>query len=161
MAEVRKFTKRLSKPGTAAELRQSVSEAVRSSFVLVSEGRHGSARLGTAVPRAAPAGAAPRLGSGGGRGRERQGMLRAGEEEKERAGQGMGMGMGEVGATCSPCARLNVARRCEDRRNRRFCRLGLGLGSAPVAGAGINKKPSVPGSERTGAGTHPGRVQAI
>uniref|UniRef100_H9G9U5 Dedicator of cytokinesis 11 n=1 Tax=Anolis carolinensis TaxID=28377 RepID=H9G9U5_ANOCA len=29
MAEVRKFTKRLSKPGTAAELRQSVSEAVR------------------------------------------------------------------------------------------------------------------------------------
>ncbi|XP_077597849.1 dedicator of cytokinesis protein 11 isoform X2 [Stigmatopora nigra] len=31
MSEVRKFTKRLSKPGTAAELRQSVSEAVRSS----------------------------------------------------------------------------------------------------------------------------------
>uniref|UniRef100_A0A8B9NA04 Dedicator of cytokinesis 11 n=1 Tax=Accipiter nisus TaxID=211598 RepID=A0A8B9NA04_9AVES len=31
---LRKFTKRLSKPGTAAELRQSVSEAVRSSFVL-------------------------------------------------------------------------------------------------------------------------------
>ncbi|CAI5793355.1 Hypothetical predicted protein [Podarcis lilfordi] len=31
MAEVRKFTKRLSKPGTAAELRQSVSEAVRAS----------------------------------------------------------------------------------------------------------------------------------
>ena len=37
MAEVRKFTKRLSKPGTAAELRQSVSEAVRSSVVLVSD----------------------------------------------------------------------------------------------------------------------------
>lgn len=36
MAEVRKFTKRLSKPGTAAELRQSVSEAVRGSVVLVS-----------------------------------------------------------------------------------------------------------------------------
>ncbi|CAM2120121.1 dedicator of cytokinesis protein 11 isoform X1 [Caretta caretta] len=34
MAEVRKFTKRLSKPGTAAELRQSVSEAVRSSLLL-------------------------------------------------------------------------------------------------------------------------------
>uniref|UniRef100_A0A8C8SES2 Dedicator of cytokinesis 11 n=1 Tax=Pelusios castaneus TaxID=367368 RepID=A0A8C8SES2_9SAUR len=34
MAEVRKFTKRLSKPGTAAELRQSVSEAVRSSQLL-------------------------------------------------------------------------------------------------------------------------------
>ncbi|XP_029113223.1 dedicator of cytokinesis protein 11 isoform X1 [Scleropages formosus] len=33
MSEVRKFTKRLSKPGTAAELRQSVSEAVRSSVV--------------------------------------------------------------------------------------------------------------------------------
>ncbi|XP_057710343.1 dedicator of cytokinesis protein 11 isoform X1 [Corythoichthys intestinalis] len=31
MSEVRKFTKRLSKPGTAAEVRQSVSEAVRSS----------------------------------------------------------------------------------------------------------------------------------
>nr|XP_056714924.1 dedicator of cytokinesis protein 11 [Euleptes europaea] len=31
MAEARKFTKRLSKPGTAAELRQSVSEAVRGS----------------------------------------------------------------------------------------------------------------------------------
>lgn len=68
--------------------------------------------------------------------------------------------MGEVGATCSPCARLNVARRCEDRRNRRFCCIGLGLGSAPVEGAGINK-PSVQGSERTGAGAHPGRVQAM
>nr|XP_008177201.1 dedicator of cytokinesis protein 11 isoform X3 [Chrysemys picta bellii] len=34
MAEVRKFTKRLSKPGTAAELRQSVSEAVRGSVLL-------------------------------------------------------------------------------------------------------------------------------
>ncbi|XP_018085480.1 dedicator of cytokinesis protein 11 isoform X2 [Xenopus laevis] len=34
MSEVRKFTKRLSKPGTAAELRQSVSEAVRSSVIL-------------------------------------------------------------------------------------------------------------------------------
>uniref|UniRef100_A0A8C3IR41 Dedicator of cytokinesis 11 n=1 Tax=Chrysemys picta bellii TaxID=8478 RepID=A0A8C3IR41_CHRPI len=39
MAEVRKFTKRLSKPGTAAELRQSVSEAVRGSVLLVSAGR--------------------------------------------------------------------------------------------------------------------------
>uniref|UniRef100_A0A3Q1GJC5 Uncharacterized protein n=1 Tax=Acanthochromis polyacanthus TaxID=80966 RepID=A0A3Q1GJC5_9TELE len=29
MSKVRKFTKRLSKPGTAAEVRQSVSEAVR------------------------------------------------------------------------------------------------------------------------------------
>lgn len=37
--ETRKFTRALSKPGTAAELRQSVSEAVRSSFVLVSAGR--------------------------------------------------------------------------------------------------------------------------
>lgn len=35
MSEVRKFTKRLSKPGTAAEVRQSVSEAVRSSVDLV------------------------------------------------------------------------------------------------------------------------------
>ncbi|XP_029462555.1 dedicator of cytokinesis protein 11 isoform X6 [Rhinatrema bivittatum] len=34
MSEVRKFTKRLSKPGTAAELRQSVSEAVRTSVIL-------------------------------------------------------------------------------------------------------------------------------
>ncbi|KAM7159693.1 dedicator of cytokinesis protein 11 isoform 3-T3 [Macrochelys suwanniensis] len=34
MAEVRKFTKRLSKPGTAAGLRQSVSEAVRGSLLL-------------------------------------------------------------------------------------------------------------------------------
>ncbi|CAH2315231.1 dedicator of cytokinesis 11 isoform X3 [Pelobates cultripes] len=34
MSEVRKFTKRLSKPGTAAELRQSVSEAVRSSVIM-------------------------------------------------------------------------------------------------------------------------------
>lgn len=41
MAEVRKFTKRLSKPGTAAELRQSVSEAVRGSVVLVSGGGTG------------------------------------------------------------------------------------------------------------------------
>lgn len=36
MSEVRKFTKRLSKPGTAAELRQSVSEAVRTSVIVVS-----------------------------------------------------------------------------------------------------------------------------
>jgi hypothetical protein len=42
MAEVRKFTKRLSKPGTAAELRQSVSEAVRGSVVLVSGRATGS-----------------------------------------------------------------------------------------------------------------------
>uniref|UniRef100_A0A8C9ZTI8 Dedicator of cytokinesis 11 n=1 Tax=Sander lucioperca TaxID=283035 RepID=A0A8C9ZTI8_SANLU len=34
MSEVRKFTKRLSKPGTAAEVRQSVSEAVKSSVDL-------------------------------------------------------------------------------------------------------------------------------
>ncbi|KAM4612252.1 dedicator of cytokinesis protein 11 isoform 2-T2 [Polymixia lowei] len=34
MSEVRKFTKRLSKPGTAAEVRQSVSEAVRTSVVV-------------------------------------------------------------------------------------------------------------------------------
>lgn len=47
MAEVRKFTKRLSKPGTAAELRQSVSEAVRGSVVLVS-GR-GTGHLGGRV----------------------------------------------------------------------------------------------------------------
>uniref|UniRef100_A0A671XVA1 Dedicator of cytokinesis 11 n=1 Tax=Sparus aurata TaxID=8175 RepID=A0A671XVA1_SPAAU len=37
MSEVRKFTKRLSKPGTAAEVRQSVSEAVRSSGDLVEQ----------------------------------------------------------------------------------------------------------------------------
>ncbi|AWP00806.1 putative dedicator of cytokinesis protein 11 [Scophthalmus maximus] len=37
MSEVRKFTKRLSKPGTAAEVRQSVSEAVRSTVDLVGE----------------------------------------------------------------------------------------------------------------------------
>ncbi|KAJ8337720.1 hypothetical protein SKAU_G00366860 [Synaphobranchus kaupii] len=34
MSEVRKFTKRLSKPGTAAELRQSVCEAVRTSVIV-------------------------------------------------------------------------------------------------------------------------------
>uniref|UniRef100_A0A8C6Q4W9 Dedicator of cytokinesis 11 n=1 Tax=Nothobranchius furzeri TaxID=105023 RepID=A0A8C6Q4W9_NOTFU len=34
MSEVRKFTKRLSKPGTAAEVRQSVSEAVKSTVEL-------------------------------------------------------------------------------------------------------------------------------
>lgn len=37
-AETRKFTRALSKPGTAAELRQSVSEVVRGSVVPVSEG---------------------------------------------------------------------------------------------------------------------------
>ncbi|XP_043953898.1 dedicator of cytokinesis protein 11 isoform X2 [Gambusia affinis] len=37
MSEVRKFTKRLSKPGTAAEVRQSVSEAVRSTGDLVEQ----------------------------------------------------------------------------------------------------------------------------
>lgn len=38
-AETRKFTRGLSKPGTAAELRQSVSEVVRGSVLLVSAGR--------------------------------------------------------------------------------------------------------------------------
>ncbi|XP_034532967.1 dedicator of cytokinesis protein 11 isoform X3 [Notolabrus celidotus] len=37
MSEVRKFTKRLSKPGTAAEVRQSVSEAVRTPLDLVEQ----------------------------------------------------------------------------------------------------------------------------
>lgn len=89
MSEVRKFTKRLSKPGTAAELRQSVSEAVRSSFVLVSgkEGSSGSVRRG-AVRRYL--GQLPARGNGGERGGDGQGMLRAGEEEEERDGQGMG-----------------------------------------------------------------------
>lgn len=36
-AEARKFTRGLNKPGTAAELRQSVSEAVRTSVLVVSE----------------------------------------------------------------------------------------------------------------------------
>lgn len=35
--ETRKFTRGLSKPGTAAELRQSVSEVVRTSVLVVSE----------------------------------------------------------------------------------------------------------------------------
>lgn len=89
MSEVRKFTKRLSKPGTAAELRQSVSEAVRSSFALVSgeAGSPGSVRHG-AVQRYL--GQLPARGSGGGRDGDGQGMLRAGEEEEERDGQGMG-----------------------------------------------------------------------
>lgn len=38
-AETRKFTRALSKPGTAAELRQSVSEVVRGSVLLVSGAR--------------------------------------------------------------------------------------------------------------------------
>lgn len=35
--ETRKFTRGLSKPGTAAELRQSVSEVVRTSVLVVSQ----------------------------------------------------------------------------------------------------------------------------
>ncbi|TNN42688.1 Dedicator of cytokinesis protein 9 [Liparis tanakae] len=35
--EARKFTRGLNKPGTAAELRQSVSEAVRTSVMMYSE----------------------------------------------------------------------------------------------------------------------------
>ncbi|CAM9607763.1 unnamed protein product [Bubo scandiacus] len=35
--ETRKFTRALSKPGTAAELRQSVSEVVRGSVLLVDQ----------------------------------------------------------------------------------------------------------------------------
>lgn len=70
MAEVRKFTKRLSKPGTAAELRQSVSEAVRGSVVLVSgratgspgRGRRAHAGRGAVASRA-------RAGDGGPDGR--------------------------------------------------------------------------------------------
>lgn len=36
--EARKFTRGLNKPGTAAELRQSVSEAVRTSVLMVGVG---------------------------------------------------------------------------------------------------------------------------
>lgn len=37
LPEARKFTRGLNKPGTAAELRQSVSEAVRTSVLVVRE----------------------------------------------------------------------------------------------------------------------------
>lgn len=43
--ETRKFTRGLSKPGTAAELRQSVSEVVRTSVLVVSEVHPQSLRL--------------------------------------------------------------------------------------------------------------------
>lgn len=46
--ETRKFTRALSKPGTAAELRQSVSEVVRGSVLLVSEARRWRAGLTSA-----------------------------------------------------------------------------------------------------------------
>ncbi len=49
MSEVRKFTKRLSKPGTAAELRQSVSAAVRTSIAVVSNSK--VSRLGQCIYR--------------------------------------------------------------------------------------------------------------
>lgn len=55
-AETRKFTRALSKPGTAAELRQSVSEVVRGSVLLVSAGR----RAGGHLLRAPPSRRAPR-----------------------------------------------------------------------------------------------------
>lgn len=45
MSEVRKFTKRLSKPGTAAEVRQSVSEAVKTTVDLVVSGAHNAADI--------------------------------------------------------------------------------------------------------------------
>lgn len=96
MSLVRKFTKRLSKPGMAAELQQSVSEAMCSSFVLVSVG---SAREG---PRPGPArrwvaagGARQRWeGAEIGRGcaksgeRKRKGVERT--WRKDRAGSGLG-----------------------------------------------------------------------
>lgn len=44
-AETRKFTRALSKPGTAAELRQSVSEVVRGSVLVVSDGEGRGRRL--------------------------------------------------------------------------------------------------------------------
>lgn len=47
--ETRKFTRALSKPGTAAELRQSVSEVVRGSVLLVSEARRWRAGLTSAL----------------------------------------------------------------------------------------------------------------
>lgn len=79
MSEVRKFTKRLSKPGTAAELRQSVSEAVRSSFVLVSAREE---------PRPLPLGWAA---AGGARRRwEGAGMGRGCAESGERKRKGLG-----------------------------------------------------------------------
>lgn len=65
MAEVRKFTKRLSKPGTAAELRQSVSEAVRGSVALVSG--WGMGRLGARARGENDEVASRALGSGQGR----------------------------------------------------------------------------------------------
>lgn len=111
MSEVRKFTKRLSKPGTAAELRQSVSEAVRSSFVLVSAGlgsARGKPRAGARPGPARPGGTlgssrrGPRSGGGeapgsgwGGGGRVGRGMRRGGGrgragDARGTAGQGLG-----------------------------------------------------------------------
>lgn len=49
-AETRKFTRGLSKPGTAAELRQSVSEVVRGSVLLVSVGPRREAGGRAATP---------------------------------------------------------------------------------------------------------------
>lgn len=65
--ETRKFTRALSKPGTAAELRQSVSEVVRGSVLLVSAGaaRQGPGRgCGRGEPPLRPLGAAGRAASG-------------------------------------------------------------------------------------------------
>lgn len=69
MAEVRKFTKRLSKPGTAAELRQSVSEAVRGSVVLVSGRATGSPGGGRARAGSGAVASRARAGDGGPDGR--------------------------------------------------------------------------------------------
>lgn len=89
--ETRKFTRALSKPGTAAELRQSVSEVVRGSVLVVSAARHRWLRAGGAAarPRAAAgkeagggpgAGTGPRdpAGRGGDRGRGRRRRRRRG-----------------------------------------------------------------------------------
>lgn len=53
-AETRKFTRALSKPGTAAELRQSVSEVVRGSVLLVSTGRRAAPSSSTLLQSAGP-----------------------------------------------------------------------------------------------------------
>lgn len=98
VAETRKFTRALSKPGTAAELRQSVSEVVRGSVLLVSGARRW--RAGLASARVNPE------QEGGQEGGRAAGRAVRGPQLPESRARPPGAGPLLLGNFCPPCASL-------------------------------------------------------
>lgn len=165
--ETRKFTRALSKPGTAAELRQSVSEVVRGSVLVVSAARHRWLRAGGAAarPRAAAgkepgggpgAGTGPRVpaGRGGDRGRGRRRRRRRGPAGTAGRCLPAGSSPGSAGGggppgNPPPAPLLPVVILCLLFREGRGCVRGADGGLLPSSTCGTAAARTSPCSERS------------